>query len=64
MRHEEFEINSLKKLIKEIKQTYGSITLENLNKASIDNPNRIPSYKTFVRKLGSIKKINNDVETY
>lgn len=63
-RHEDFDENKLKSLIKEIRQLYGSLSIEVLNRAFKEHPNKFPSYKTFERKLGGIKNIKKNADSY
>lgn len=64
MRHEEYDELKLKNFAKEIRQEYGVMSLEVLKKASIEHPEKYPSYKTFERKLGGIKNIKKNIEGY
>lgn len=64
MRHEQFDENKLKTLVKEIKQIYGDMSIVVLKKASEEHPEKYPSYKTFERKLGGIKNIKKNIEGY
>ncbi len=63
-RHEDFDENKLKGLIKEIRQLYGVLSIETLKRASEEHPNKFPSYKTFERKLGGIKNIKRNADSY
>lgn len=64
MRHIEFEEMKLRQFVKEIQQIYGVLSIETLKKASLDYPEKYPSYKTFERKLGGIKNIKKNVHSY
>ena len=64
MRHEEYDENKMKAFIKEIQQIYGSLSVEVINRANAENPRKYPSYKTFERKLGGIKNIKKNVNSY
>lgn len=63
-RYEEYDELKLKSLIKDIKQFYGVLSFETLKKASKEHPEKYPSYKTFERKLGGIKNIKKNEESY
>jgi len=63
-RYEEYDELKLKKLIKEIEQLYGILSIETLRKASSEYPEKYPSYKTFERKLGGIKNIKKNSGSY
>jgi hypothetical protein len=56
-RHETFETRQLEVLLGEIKEKYGVLSLETLKRANLEDPQRIPSYKTFIRKLGGIRTL-------
>jgi len=64
MRHQEWETTKLKSLVKEIQQSYGVLSLKTLQQANTDNPEKYPSYKTFERRLGGMKNIKKDVNSY
>lgn len=63
-RHEDWDEIKLKDLIKEIKQLYGVLSIETLHKASQEHPDKFPSCKTFERKLGGIKNIKKNADSY
>ena len=64
MRHEEYDELKLKSLVKEIQQLYGSVSIDTMKRASTEHPEKYPSYKTFERKLGGIKNIKKNFQSY
>lgn len=63
-RYEEYDELKMKQLVKEIRQLYNGLSLEILKKASVEHPEKYPSYKTFERKLGGIKNIKKNAVDY
>ncbi len=56
-RREEYEEEDLIVMLTEIDTRYGDLTIETLKRAHIEFPDKFPTYKTFERRLGGIKKI-------
>ena len=56
-RKEIYEERDLVILLAEIDVKYGDLTIDILKQAHREAPDRFPSYKTFERRLGGIKKI-------
>ncbi len=63
-RHEDYDVEKLKNLLKEINTVYGGVSIENLKKANVEHPEKFPSYKTYERKLGGIKNIKKEFSSY
>jgi predicted transcriptional regulator len=56
-RRETYEDEMLVAMLIEIDEKYGDLSIEILKKAHKESPDKFPTYKTFERRLGGIKKI-------
>jgi len=56
-RREEYQEEDLVAMLKEIDKKYGDLTIGTLKQAHLEDPEKFPTYKTFERRLGGIKKI-------
>jgi hypothetical protein len=60
-RHEEWSEKQLSDLLSEISNNQ-QITIGLLKKLALENPDKYPSYKTFMRKFGGLKKIKEKIK--
>lgn len=56
-RRETYYEEDLIAMLVEIDAKYGDLTIEFLKQAHIESPDKFPTYKTFERRFGGIKKI-------